>query len=299
MKGIEEEKDKKVVWCLGPEGTFGEEATLIFLKEKKMRETEIGMKSRNEEIVTAVAEWDDIGIVPIYNGIAGPVLPSIDAIIENQLYIQGEILLPIEQNLIVFSKDIQVEDITTVVSHPNALIQCRKWIEENLPQANTVKASSTAEAVWNLRSPCNGAYDSAIASESAAKKCHRYIIKRGIQDRENFTRFVVVGRKPINEARLTGQKYITSMIIELPNTYGALYQILKEFYDFKINIDWLEVRPSRMNPPTTENPGNVLFWMDIDEQDGAERLRQVVEKIERKTKYLRILGTYPRHYPQK
>ena len=279
---------KEKIGCLGPEGTFSEQAARKFFGE----ETKITLFSKNGgngTIVEAVAEGKiKKAIVAIYNGIVGEELSSINSIIEySNLRIIGEIIMPIEQALIVSDGNIRMQDIKRVMSHPNAIGQCRKWIRKNLPEAEIVETSSTAQAVKQI----SDSSESAIASVYAAGKYGKYILRNEIQDGENFTRFLAItSEKPEEQSEINGRKHITSLIVEIPNIRGSLYRILEILKE--VNIDWLEVRPSKMFPPTKENPGNILFWIDIKEN--RETIEKTIQELKKKTRYLRILGSYPR-----
>lgn len=279
---------KEIIGCLGPEGTFSEQAAREFFGEQ----AEINLFSKNGgngSIIEAVAKGKvDEAIIAIYNGIVGAELSSINPIIEYQnLYIIGEVIMPIEQALIVSSENIRMEDITRVMSHPNAIGQCRKWLRKNLPEAEIVEVSSTAQAVKQI----SDFSESAIASAYAAEKYSKYVLENRIQDGENFTRFLAItNEKPKKPLGADENQRITSLIVEIPNIRGSLYRILGILKE--VNIGWLEVRPSKMFPPTKENPGNTLFWMDIEENKETNK-GKIIKELEQETKHLRVLGSYP------
>ena len=285
---MEKERRKKRIGCLGPEGTFSEQAAREFFGE----DADIILFSKNGgngSIVEAVAKGKiDEAIVAIYNGIVGAELSSINPIIENkELFIIGEIIMPIEQALIVLDENARMQSIKRVMSHPNAIGQCRKWIRKNLPEAEIVEVSSTAQSVKQI----SDSSESSIASAYAAKKYNKYVFEQKIQERENFTRFVVISNEePRDQVKTNENQYITSLIIEISNICGSLYQILGILKE--VNIDWLQVRPSKMFPPTIVNPGNILFWIDIE--NIGMRKEKIMEELEQKTEHLRVLGSYPR-----
>ena len=174
---------------LGPAGTFGEEAALRF------SETAERIPCASHAAVAAAVEAGtaDFGVLAIENSLNGSVAETLDILIHDvDLQIQNEIVVPVVHNLIA-KPGCPLQEIRVVYSHPQALGQCRQYLERVLPGAQLEATLSTAGAVSTaLERGCEAA---AIATARAAALFGGEILAPGIQDAENnVTRFVVVGR---------------------------------------------------------------------------------------------------------
>ncbi|MFQ6076187.1 MAG: prephenate dehydratase, partial [Candidatus Bathyarchaeia archaeon] len=174
---------KMTVAFLGPHGTFTEQAA-------RRHFTELGtifLPCRNiSDVFRRVVSGEaSFGVVPVENSNEGPVNITLDLLLEHELRVCGEADLRIRHNLIV-KPGTKTEEIQRVLSHPQALAQCRKFLQSKLPWAERVDASSTARAVEML-SETEGA--AAIGTELAAERNGMEMLMRGIEDNpNNFTR---------------------------------------------------------------------------------------------------------------
>lgn len=285
-------KDKKLVDLvayLGPHGTFSEEATFAYFG----KDAAFKMCSTNEGVVQAVAAGTvaagvDVGIVAFENSIEGTVHATQDAIINSpNVKVAGEFILPIQQNLIGKYSDISLSKIVEVASHPQALAQCIRWLEENLNDGVRfveLAGQSTAQAVKDLH--IAGRRQAAIGSKAAAEFYRKHILVEGIQDGENNeTRFLVLGRTEDNPP--AGQNK-TSVLFEVPDVSGSLCGALQILAALEINLTFIQSRPSK------RKLGEYVFWIDLDGHRGQDEVRVALKKMAEKTDSLRILGSYPK-----
>jgi|Deesub1362B_J571_1020462.scaffolds.fasta_scaffold00041_62 prephenate dehydratase len=257
------------VGVLGPPGTYSEKAAL----RKFSKDSLVYFKSITE-IVEKVSRGEiEKGVIPIENSLEGGVTESLDALVEHEVGIVDEILLEIRHCLV--AKD--DSEITIILSHPQALAQCRKFLNRKYPNVELREATSTMHAA-KIAQEIKGV--GAIAPCNSAEKYGLKIIERDIQDGENVTRFFVISKKP----RIDGRK---SSIIVFPfeDKPGTLVRILKPFADEGINLTKIESRP------TKKRLGDYLFFIDFQGSLSEERVKRALKKV-RKISKVKILGSY-------
>ncbi|HAY38298.1 MAG TPA: phospho-2-dehydro-3-deoxyheptonate aldolase, partial [Desulfobacteraceae bacterium] len=109
------------------------------------------------------------------------------------------------------------------------------------------------------------------------------VIEEGIETNpRNFTRFVIIGAHPLDK----GPRRKSSLIFSTGNQPGALYEVLKIFAENSINMVKLESRPIH------GKPWEYMFYVDIETDSESETFRPVLELLNEKTDYLKILGSY-------
>lgn len=264
---------------LGPKGTYSEEALELFLKGDSAECVDYPSIDR---VIRAVADGEiSQGIVPFENSIEGTVNLTIDLLTaDKNLRITGEVILPIKHHLMV-KRNVSKDNIKLIVSHPQAIAQCRKYINQNYPLAEVKEVNSTAEAAFMV-SQGEGRI-AAIGNERAAKNYDLEVIDCDIQDcQDNQTRFVIVskedGPKP-SQAK-------TSLIVSITDRPGGLYQILREFALANINLTRIESRPAKTNL------GDYLFYIDFLGATDDPAVEKCLDTIRDIAASLRILGSY-------
>lgn len=220
----------------------------------------------------------DSAVIAIENSLFGSINEVYDLLLANQYHITGEIPERIHQCLIGF-EGADLKDITHVYSHPVALSQCSKFLDEYMPTAKRVESFDTAASVDYIKKRAD-IKRTAIAGKTAAKLYGMNILKEDIQDNQtNFTRFLVLSQKPLK----TGTNK-ASLVIETSHKPGALFDVLKVFKDANINLSKLQSRPI---------PGQLwryMFYIDIETDLKATRL--CINKIEDLGCSVRLLGAY-------
>jgi prephenate dehydratase len=224
----------------------------------------------------------DEAVVPMENSIEGAVNATMDMISQDtELMIKAEIIIPVRACLLA-KKGTDIADIRFVLSHPQPLGQCRRFLYSNMPYAQTRVVSSTAAAAEETAA---GSGDiAAIASRTAAEVYGLEVIKEDIQDHDNnYTRFIIIAR---NDAARTGNDK-TSIVFSTEDTPGSLYRVLGIFNLWDINMTRIESRPAK------NKLGRYVFFVDIEGHRDDEDLRDALTMVKRKTTFLRILGSYP------
>lgn len=221
----------------------------------------------------------DYGILPVESSMGGSVSDTLDRFISSELKIINEVQLHITQNLLATCA---LDEVTRVYSKDNALLQCRQWLRANLPNAELVETSSTAEAA---RRAAEEPGTAAVASRLAADTYGLNVLAERIEDApHNFTRFLVLGRQMVKP---TGDDK-TSILISIKDKPGALYSLLLPFADSGISLTRIESRPSQ------QKAWEYVFFIDFLGHADDERIHGLIEKIRESTNLIKILGSYPR-----
>lgn len=263
---------------LGPKGSFTEIAAMKFLNEANVRYIP---KPTIREVFRSVESGDvDMGVVPIENSIEGSVNITLDLLLDTPLKIYGEVELRVDHCLLA-SPGSTMEDIRVIFSHPQAIAQCRAFLETVIPHAEIVEVNSTskaAEIVRNLRGAA------AIASERTASIYGLEVLAKSIQDyHDNYTRFIVLS---LNEHPPTGFDK-TSLIFSVPNKPGALYNALEPFALKNVNLTKIESRPTR------GKPWDYVFYMDMEGHKLDSNVKEAINELEARASFLKVLGSYP------
>lgn len=263
---------------LGPEGTFTQQAVLKHFGHSVRA---LPLPTIAEVFYEVQANHADFGVVPVENSTEGTVNHTLDMFINSPLKICGEIELRIHQNLM--GKMQTLESIKRVVSHQQSLAQCRGWLDDHLPNAERIAASSNAEAARRARDEEGTA---AIAGTVAAEIYGLSVIEPSIEDRDdNTTRFLVIGRKIFGASG----KDKTSLLITGGDTQspGALYKLLEPFARKGISLSRIESRPSH------KKKWDYVFFIDAEGHADTQPLKSVLAEIKKHSSLLRVLGSYP------
>ena len=272
---------------LGPAGTFTEEALRASAPTVLGADYEVVAMPTVYETVMAVQQGDaDRAVVPIENSLEGGVAATLDALAGEAegVRIAAEAVHPITHCLIARER-VELSEVRLVVSHPQAMAQCARYLRERLPGAERSTAASTAEAIRQAVGA--EAPVAAIGARLAAELYGGAVLDEGIEDTAgNFTRFVWLA--PAG-APARGEPSKTSVVFwgfndESP---GALVAVLGEFSERDINLTRIESRPRRMRL------GHYMFFADLEGSIGEPRVRQALDAVGSRVQTLRVLGSFP------
>ena len=239
---------------LGPQGTFSEQAALDYARDAEL----IACRSITASAMSVLQGEADEAVCPIENSYQGAVTDTLDVLLhEEGLHIRQELTLDIVHNLMV-KPGVVLAAVKRVYSHPQALGQCRRYLEQHLPDAELAASLSTAEAVE--RAIASDVPSGAIAPSRSAELYGAQILAPGIQDDDNnVTRFVVLGK---SDHPRTGND-LTSVAMEFSEDKpGQLFGVLKAFAERSINLTKIESRPTRLGL------GKYYFLLDIEGHRG-------------------------------
>lgn len=270
----------KVVAYLGPQGTYSEEVAYQINVENKVQFTPYS--SIDAAIMSVVKGDSDECVVPVENSLEGSVTITLDILAHvESLFIIRETTHAIRHNLLVNPQNGPVE---VIVSHSQALAQCRSYLQEHYPSVLVKAVQSTAEAAFCVASGMPK--HAAIGSLRAAELYNLDVAAAGIQDNSyNSTRFLVLGRNP---AVLQKGQHKTSIVCQIDGKKpGSLCEILQEFAQRNVNLTRIESRPARTQM------GAYIFFLDLDGSLEDYEVSVAVKAVKNKSIWFKSFGSYP------
>ena len=262
---------------LGPRATFTHAAALEKFGQSAQLAPVRTIASVFEEVETGRAQF---GVVPIENSNEGAVTHTLDRFLSSEVHIFAEHYLEVSHDLL--SKSGELERIERIYSHPQAIEQCRVWLEEHFPHAQIIEVSSTAQAAQMVGEEHDAA---AIASKHAANLyALRTAAARIETNHHNFTRFLIISKQ---EAGPSG-KDKTSVVFSFRDQVGILARMLEPFRTRSLNLMKIESRPIK------KKAWEYVFFLDIEGHVHTPALAEAMEELREMCKFLRYLGSYPR-----
>ena len=262
----------------GERGAYSESAVYVFFGPTVDIKP---CKNLSDVFESAEKGETEFGVVPIENSIEGSVTQTYDLFLTRNLKVCGETIVKIDHCLIT-NPNTKLDSIKVIYSHPQALGQCRNFLERlGCDLIPTYDTAGSVKMMQEKKLKDAGA----IASERAAELYGMSILAKGIADNpSNYTRFFVLSK---NDSPPTGRDK-TSIIFSTKHLPGALYHALGEFAKRDINLAKVESRP------TKQKPWEYNFYLDFEGHRQEERCLEALKGLEKKTVFIRILGSYPR-----
>jgi len=264
---------------LGPEGTFTQAAVL---KQFGASVRALPLPAIDEVFHEVEGGIADFGVVPIENSSEGTVNHTLDMFLGSGLKICGEVELRINHHLM--GRMTGLADVKRVCAHPQALAQCRGWLDDQLPDADRVPVSSNAEGARRARDERDTA---AIAGRAAAEIYGLHLLANEIEDRpDNTTRFLVIGRKLFSASGIDK----TTLLVSARDTdgAGALFRLLEPLAEHQVNMTRIESRPSR------KRKWDYVFFIDIEGHVSDPAVAEALAALEKRASLFKVLGSYPR-----
>lgn len=266
---------------LGPEATF---THLAALSKFGTSVEYMPIPTINEVFREVDEKRTDYGVIPVENSIEGGVTHSLDMFIDSDVKICSEIYFGIEHNLM---SNNELRDIKRVYSNPQVFGQCRHWLQVHLPKAELIDTASTTAAARRAQQEDGAA---AIASKLAATIYNLPMLFKGIQDfSQNVTRFIVISKKMPEPSKHDK----TSIILSLKDKVGALYEMLEPIRKAKVNMTKIESRPSK------KKAWDYYFFIDFEGHVQDARVAKMIDQMDAKVKFLKVLGSYPAYTAKK
>jgi prephenate dehydratase len=266
----------------GEPGAFAEDAVLAAFGD--VERVSLGGFREVFEIVTA--RDAGAGVVPIENVINGTVRENYDLLLEHDLEIRGEMVVPVALCLAALPGQ-QLEDIERVYSHIQALGQAESFLRRRPWQLLTTYNTAGAGKAIADRGERGAA---AVLSPRAAGLFGLEILADGIGDLPgNRTRFVVLARPGTGSLALrpTGTRHRTTLVVAVRNEPGTLLAVLRVIAANGLNMHKLESRPSR------ERAWEYVFWIDLDGDTADPAMAAALDELAAVTTMRRVLGSYP------
>jgi chorismate mutase/prephenate dehydratase len=198
-------------------------------------------------------------------------------------HIVGEVSLVVRHNLLTRAQSLN--DVTAVLAHPQALMQCNGWLAEHLPRVERRPVSSNAEGA---RQAADNPAWAALASERAAARFTLPVAARAIQDQaHNRTRFAVICLpQTLPQPAATGHDR-TSLAVSVPNKAGSLYDLLAPLKAHGVSMSRLESRPAQ------SGQWAYYFYIDITGHPGEPRVARALADLQAQCAFYKLLGAYP------
>ena len=268
-----EEFSEKVSY-LGPETSFTHQAAMKMFPKAQL----VSMPDIPEVFKSVENSSAKFGVVPVENSTEGSVGVTLDFLLESGVKIVCETSLDIKHALL---SKVGIEEIEKIFSHSQALAQCRNWIASSIPKAELVSVSSTSMAAELASKEQKSA---AIASLMTAEKFGLKVLAENIQDFSfNKTRFLVLSLSEIPNAK----KNKTTIAFSTMNKAGALFNCIKAFKVYDINLTKIESRPSK------KNAWEYVFFVDFEGDAQHSNSQKALEELKENCIFFKTIGSFP------
>lgn len=261
---------------LGPEGTYTQAAVV---KHFGQSVRSVDVKTIGDVFRVVEQGRAHFGVVPVENSTEGVISSTLDCFVSSHLKVCGEVQLPINHQLLSHADGLTA--IQKVYAHPQALAQCRQWLERYVPDAEVVTSGSNGEAaIIASKDPTVAA----IASDMAARIYKINVLASGIEDEHNnTTRFLIVG----NDSFAPSGEDKTTIMVSTPNKVGSLFELLKPLYDSGVDMSRIESRPSK------QSNWDYLFFIDLTGHVDEPRVHKALAELQEKAAFYKLIGSYP------
>lgn len=227
----------------------------------------------------------DYAMLPIENTLSGAINESYEILMQGRCSIVGEEKIKLSYVLMGLNGQ-SLKDIRTIVCTPHTISVCSRFLNTN----NHIKVealndpSALAERIKDEKLNSHAL----IAPKALADSIGLDIIDENVANQQSiYARYLVLGRKPVEvDFRIPSK---TSLVISTGQEPGALVNLLVIFQEQGIALTKLESRP------VADNPGEELFYIDFDGNIGDAEIKFAVEELTKKAKFLKVLGSYPKH----
>lgn len=258
----------------GERGAYGQAAALAFFGDTV---STVPCTTFADAVRHVTDKTTDHAIIPAENSIEGSVGESCDLLYSEPVCVVGETYHRIRHCLIGTGS---LDDIHTVYSHPQALGQCRGFIQSH--NLKTVPTYDTAGSVPIIKS-INRSDAACIASRDASSIYGVPVIADHIADNQsNHTRFLILADAPSRSP----DNNKTSVVFSVRHEQGALYRVISEFYNARINLTKIESRP------TKTAAWEYNFYVDFEGDAASPDVARTLEAVRSRTLFFKNLGSY-------
>ncbi|NFL93926.1 chorismate mutase [Clostridium botulinum] len=270
----------KNIGFYGAQGSFTEEAMIKYFGENKISKSyeefeDVFLAIKNDEI--------SYGILPIENSSTGAISNVYDLLYKYGFFINGEVCIKINQNLIGVEGS-NLSEIKEIYSHTQGFEQSSDFLKKYnewklIPFHST---ASSAKLIKELEDKAKAA----IGSKSVATIYNLEVIKENINNQtENFTRFIIIS-KQLEENKNFNK---ISVVFSLEDKAGTLYKLLRHFAENNINMIKIESRPMK------KGPWNYFLYVDFEGDLSSEKVKKSLYLIEQSSAYFKLLGAYEKN----
>lgn len=267
----------------GTEGTYGHLAAMKYFSVHSGSTRYHTCATYRETLAAVETGQAEFGLVPIENTTSGGINEVYDLLIHTPLSIIGEEKYKIDHCLVGL-EGTSLADLQVIYGNPHAILQCSEFLSQH-PKLRVECYTGTAPSVARIRD-AKEKNVAAIANEETARRYGLSVIRKGIANSEdNYTRYLIVSRTPRKvDPRILSK---TSLVMATSQEPGSLVRALSIFEEKGITMTKLESRPM------PGNPGEEMFYIDIQGNVEDARVQGALDEVRKKTKYLKVLGSYP------
>ena len=285
MSNFVHSENIKTIAYLGTSGSFTEMAKDYFCVKYNLDAYQMPFRTIKEIISYVENDKDAVGVIPVENAKEGIIRETNDNLIKSSnenIKILSEAILP--ANNCLLSKNSEIYNITGLIAPAPAIARCQEYIKTQLPMhLNIINTADTKEAA-RLLNLYNLTY-AIIGTEKTAEIYNLNILNPNINnDKDNHTKFIMIG----NFETEPTEHSISSIAISLADVPGALFDIVKEFAERKINITYIHATPSKLEA------NEYILYLDFAGHIKEENILSAIENVKKHTKYFRFMGSYER-----
>jgi prephenate dehydratase len=270
---------------LGPPGTVSEEALMAAAPDAEG----VSLSSLRDVVLSVQEGRIERALAPVENALEGGVDPVLDclALEAGDVALIGEVVQPVSYCLAA-SRELPLDDITMVFSHPQALGQCTRWIAEHLPNATPVPAASTADAVRSAAADTTGTV-AGIGTRLAARRYGAVMLGEDLEDDPgNATRFAWLARVEDAPPSPPSAPAKTALVFwgAGSSSPGWLVSCLAVFAFAGVNLTRIESRPLR------RGMGEYMFFLDLEGSMTDPAVSGAVRDLHKHAEVVRVLGSF-------
>ena len=270
--------DINLVGFQGEHGAMSEMAIGKLNEKKSSKYISIPCSEYAEILEGVKTSALNFGVVPIEHSLEGGVSQVNDLLVESDLYIIGEIYLPVHYCFLAL-KETDYRDIKVVYSHPQSLGHCRGFISRNKLEARPYHDTAGAALMLVKDRPTASGV---IAGRLAAELYGLEVLMDEIEDHKAMNaRYAVLAKEPKKDG---GSK--TSIVFSAKHAAGSLHGILQLFATDGINLTRIESRPLK------KDPGQFVFLLDFEANSNDEKIKKLLQKVEEQAQFYKFLGSY-------
>ncbi|ENY6994064.1 bifunctional chorismate mutase/prephenate dehydratase [Escherichia coli] len=268
---------------LGPKGSYSHLAARQYAARHFEQFIESGCAKFADIFNQVETGQADYAVVPIENTSSGAINDVYDLLQHTSLSIVGEMTLTIDHCLLV-SGTTDLSAINTVYSHPQPFQQCSKFLNR-YPHWKIEYTESTSAAMEKV-AQAKSSHVAALGSEAGGTLYGLQVLERiEANQRQNFTRFVVLARKAINVSDQVPAK--TTLLMATGQQAGALVEALLVLRNHSLIMTRLESRPIH------GNPWEEMFYLDIQANLESAEMQKALKELGEITRSMKVLGCYP------
>lgn len=261
----------------GVEGAYAHQAALEYFGEN----VDCFHVERWRDAMEAVKDGSaDYAVLPLENSTAGIVSDNYDLLLEYHHSIVGEKIIHIN-HVLLGCPDAELADIETVASHPQALMQCARFLDEHR-EWKQISVGNTAVAVRDAKMMGDKRRAAIGSRQAAAYYGMKVLLENICHGKANSTRFIIVTKKKIFEKNADK----VSICFEVSHTSGSLYNTLSHFIYNDLNMNRIESRP------IPEKPWEYHFFVDFEGNLNEPAVKNALRGIMEETTNFKILGSY-------